>query len=205
MSIGEPGLGAFQAAEQSIQCVVLLQLAQIPRVRTGNVDRDVTGRGIDALKTEQVVVGRLVDWGSGVLADVDSQNSALAHESSGRDIGQQLFHAVVVEPHAIDDRLPVRNAKQAWLGISRLRARRDGTDFDEAEAQRCQRVDVLAVLVQPSSQTDRVAKVEPHHLHGVRRYRLGHQTTGTGRLEEIDTRHPQPVRGFGIEGKEKAA
>jgi hypothetical protein len=46
----------------------------------------------------------------------------------------------------------------------RLRARRDGADFEEAEAQLGQTVDMVAVLVQAGGQADRVGELEAHDV-----------------------------------------
>src|SRR3546814_15045581 len=65
---------------------------------------------------------------------------------------------VVVEAQAVDDCLVARQPEHARLRVARLRLWRDRADLDEAEAQRQQRVDVGAVLVQPRGQADRVAE-----------------------------------------------
>jgi hypothetical protein len=88
------------------------------------------------------------------------------------------------------------------LGVPRLRARGDGAHFDEAETQRGQGVDVIAVLVEASRQAHRVGEVEPHHPYRIRRHGAGQQTGGTGHLEEVDPGHSEAVRGLGIEGEE---
>jgi hypothetical protein len=205
VAIGKPRLSAFETAKQRIECIVPLQFAQILRVRAGNIDRDVTGRVIDAIKAGQIVIGGLVDRGIEVLADVDAENSAAARELGGSDIGQQLVHAIVVEAHTIDDRLPLRNAEQARPGIPRLRTGGDGPYLDGAETKRCQRIDVVAVLVQTSRQTNRVGEAETHDLHRVGRHRTGQQAGGASTVEQADTGHSDPMRSFGIEGEEKAA
>jgi len=70
----------------------------------------------------------------------------------------QVVDAQVVKTHAINNGVGRRQAEQARLGVARLGARRDRADFDETEAQRGQRGDAGAVLVQTGGQTDRVAE-----------------------------------------------
>ena len=82
------------------------------------------------------------------------------------DVAHQRVDAVVVEAEAVDHRLVLGQAEHARLRIARLRPRRDRADLDEAEAQRQQRVDVRAVLVQAGGQADRVGNVRPKALVG---------------------------------------
>ena len=53
-----------------------------------------------------------------------------------------------------------RTPEQPRPRISRLRPRRDRADFDVAEAQRAQRVEVVAVLVETRGQADRMRKTK---------------------------------------------
>src|SRR3546814_15665581 len=75
---------------------------------------------------------------------------------------------VVVEAQAVDDCLVARQPEHARLRVARLRLWRDRADLDEAEAQRQQRVDVGAVLVQPRGQADRVAEGHAERARGTR-------------------------------------
>jgi len=72
---------------------------------------------------------------------------------------------MVIETHAIDDRLGLGQAKYPWLGVAWLRARRHGSHFDETEAQLRHSANGFAVLVQPCCQADRIGEIEPHHLN----------------------------------------
>ena len=101
-------------------------------------------------------------------------------------------------------RLPLRQAEQARLRVARLRPRRDGADLEEAEAQRGQRVDVLAVLVEAGGQADGVGEVEPHHAHRL----AGGHGAGDGQVQRQRRAHAgegQVVGGFGVEREEDGA
>jgi nucleotide-binding universal stress UspA family protein len=205
MPVGEPRLRRLQAAEQRIERRVLLQLAQVPGIRARYVHRDVTGGGIDPVETEQVVVGSPVDRRIEVLADVDAEDTTLAREARRGDVVQQPVDAIVVETHAIDDRLPLGNPEHPRPRTSRLRPRGDGTDFDEAEAQRRQRIDVLAILVEPGGQANGIGKAESHHRHGIRWHRIRQQAARAGCPQQVDARHADAVCDFRIEREKEVA
>ena len=95
-------------------------------------------------------------------------------------------------------RLRLRQAEHARLRVAGLRARRHRADLDEAEAERGQRVDVFAVLVEPGGQADGVGKVKPHHRDRVRLERTGEQAGNAGAVEKIDAGHTQTVGEFGV-------
>ena len=80
-------------------------------------------------------------------------------------MSHQPVDAQIVEAHAVDDSARLRDAEQSRARIAGLRPGRDRAHFDEAEAERGERIDVLAVLVQPGGQTDWIGKFEPHRLH----------------------------------------
>jgi hypothetical protein len=70
---------------------------------------------------------------------------------------------VVVEAETVDQRLRLDEAKQPRPRIARLRARRHGAAFDEAEPERRQRIDVRRILVEPGGEADAIGKLEAHH------------------------------------------
>ena len=76
----------------------------------------------------------------------------------------------------------------------------DGADFEEAEAQFGQTVDVIAVLVQAGSEADRIGKLEAHDVDRARCDRLGHQAG-----DAIDAHHADAVCRFSVEGEEEFA
>ncbi|MNN53154.1 hypothetical protein D3C81_1678910 [compost metagenome] len=76
-----------------------------------------------------------------------------------------MVDAMIVEAHAVDDRRRLGQTEQPRLRITRLRARRDGTDLDETEAQLGKAIDGVAVLVQAGGQADRIGEVQSHHRH----------------------------------------
>ncbi len=87
----------------------------------------------------------------------------------------QKIHALVVEAHAVDQCLRRRQAKQPGFGIARLRAGRDGADFDKPEAASLPGSDAFAVLVQAGGQADRIGEIEAHNAPRRVRNRRGQQ------------------------------
>lgn len=173
-----------QCLQQLLERIAELQAAQAGRVRRADVDGDVAGVGVDLVQADQVVVDRALHRGIEVLADVDPQHAAILRRTHPR---QQVVDAVVVETHAIDDRVGLRQAEQARPGIARLRSRSDGADLDEAETELAEPVDGVAVLVQARGQPHRVGKPRP--------------STETGRLAGLGVsrrfrprRPPAPIR-----------
>ncbi|SVJ78053.1 Uncharacterised protein [Klebsiella pneumoniae] len=149
-----------QCLQQLLERIAELQAAQAGRVRRADVDGDVAGVGVDLVQADQVVVDRALHRGIEVLADVDPQHAAILRRTHPR---QQVVDAVVVETHAIDDRVGLRQAEQARPGIARLRSRSDGADLDEAETELAEPVDGVAVLVQARGQPHRVGKLQAQH------------------------------------------
>jgi hypothetical protein len=85
----------------------------------------------------------------------------------------EAVHAFVVEAHAVDQRFGLCQAEQPRTGVSALRARRDRADFDKAEAERGERIDVFAILVETGREAHRVRKVDSHHVARARRIARG--------------------------------
>src|SRR5204862_7937287 len=141
------------------ELVGFLQRAQALGVRRRDVDRDVRGVRIHLLEGNRVVVDRALGRRVGVLADVDSNDAVPARAAY---VGDEGVGADVVEAEAVDDRFALRNAEQARARIARLRAGRDGADFDEAETERGHRVDVLGILVEARGEADRIRELETH-------------------------------------------
>ena len=155
-----------QGIEQLLERIAELQAAQARGVRRTDVDRDIAGSGVHLVQADQVVVDRALDRGVEVLADVDTQHTAVARRTNTT---QQVVDPQVVEAHAVDDCGGLRQAEQPRLGVARLRARRDGADFDETEAQLGKAVDGRAILVQAGGQADRVGEVQAHDRNRQRR------------------------------------
>ena len=71
---------------------------------------------------------------------------------------------MVVEAHAVDDCRVLLEAEHAWLGVARLRARRDGADFHMAKTKAGECINGLCILVQPGSKADAVGESQAHHF-----------------------------------------
>jgi hypothetical protein len=198
----QPLLGFAQLAQQPMQRVGALQLAQARGVGRRDVDRDVAGRRVDALEAIEVVlegalVGRVL-----VLADVDSEHAPIA---AALDIGQQGIDPGIVEAHAVDDGRVPAQAKHARLRIALLRARGGGSDLKKSETQRPQGIDVGAVLIQSRGQAHRVGKLDVPK-------RLRHRPAALGdqgiQPQSIGRRQPgqsEVVRPLGIHQHEQGS
>jgi len=98
-----------------------------------------------------------------------------------------------------------RQAEQARLRIAGLRARGDGADFDEAETQREQCIDVLAILVQAGGQADRIGEGQPEHGARHRRDACGQQRRGAGAVGQVQCGQAEAVGALGVEREQEGA
>ncbi|MNE04476.1 hypothetical protein D3C80_970100 [compost metagenome] len=151
-----------EVRQQLLERVAELQAAQARGIRRADVDRHVAGVGIDLVQAQQVIVHRALDRGIEVLADIDAQHAAILRCLHAV---QQVIDTQVVEAHAVDDRLGLRQAEQARLGVARLRTRRDRADLDKTETQLGKAIDGCAVLVQTCRQPHRVGELQAHDRH----------------------------------------
>src|SRR6185437_11131143 len=111
-----------------------------------------------------------------------------------------------VETHPVDDRFVLRQAEHARFRIPGLRTRCDRADFDEAETQRTQRIDVFAVLVQPGSKPDRGREVDPECAHRqFSGWRLRDEPHQVAALCDAQRVQCQAMRGFGFQRKQQRA
>ena len=105
---------------------------------------------------------------------------------------------LVVEAKTIDQRLLAFDAEHTGLWVTGLGPRRDGADFDKAEAKAEQRADRRRVLVKARGQADRIGEVTAPEAYPqdriVRRIAARAQATGQGAQR-------QPVRQLGIKIK----
>src|SRR5690606_37480241 len=142
--------------------------------------------GIDPAQAVEVVVDRLLHRGRGILADVDTQRALETH--AGNPLHQRI-HTQVVETHAVDDGVGLRQAKQPGLRVAGLGPGRDGAHLDETEAQARQAVDRHCILVQTRRQPDRIVEGHAQHLHRMRRHRPrqpGGQPQPPGSTKQIE-------------------
>ena len=193
-------LALFQAAQQAREFVAGLQVAQVFGIGRRNIDGDVRRMGIGFFQAQQIVVGSIFQGGNGVFADIDAEH---ALKAAALDIGDHAVDAVVVETHAVDYRQLLGRAKQARFGIACLRLGGNGADFDKAETERRQRVDILAVFVQPRRQPHRIGQIQPHQF-GRRGLGIdgGQQPQAVGALQLAEG---EVVGVFGVHGKQKRA
>ena len=101
---------------------------------------------VNLAQTNQIIVCGKFYRRVEILAYVDAEYAA---KLRAFDVFYQRVHAEIVESHAIDDGLCLRQTKQARLGVAWLWARGDSADLDKAKTERGQRINICAVLVQP--------------------------------------------------------
>ena len=162
-AVGDVVGAAADGAQQRLEPVDGLQVAQARCVRRGDVDDEVVG-----VRREQG--GALLVVADGVLlgdhlglADVDAERHAGAATGAvepprGQPAGHHLG-AVVVEAHPVDDRAVGRQPGQPRLRVAGLRLTGDGADLDEPEAHVGQRVDADGVLVEARRETEQAREV----------------------------------------------
>ena len=136
-----------------------MQGAQVFGIGRRNVDGDVAGVVVDFGQTGEVVIHGIFNRGGGIFTNVNAQD---ALEFGAFDIGNQRIDAVVIETHAVDDGLVLRQAEQTWLGIAVLWTWGDGANFDETKTQSRQCIDVFAILVQTCGQANWVFQGQTH-------------------------------------------
>src|SRR3569833_1441156 len=93
-------------------------------------------------------------------------------KTRGLHVGHKSIHAAIVESHAIDDGMRLRQAEHAWLGGAGLGSRSHRADFDKAESERRQSVNISAVLIQAGRKSHWVGKSDALRSARIRR-RLG--------------------------------
>jgi len=202
--LGQRIAARAQGAEQLVEFIGRLQLAQVLGVGRTDVDRDVAGVGVDAVEAVQVIVDRAFDRSVGVLADVQAEDAALGVKARALHIGNEGIDAAVVETHAIDDRVGRGQPEHARAWVARLRARRHGADFEKTEAEVGQRVDVAPVLVQSGGQSDRVRKAQSHHGPGLVPGPMAERCEVQA-VQRRQRTHGQVMRGLGIELEQQGA
>ena len=80
----------------------------------------------------------------------------------------------LLKSHAIDEGLVFGQPKEAGLGIARLGAGSDGSDFDKGKTEATEGVDGVALLIKTSGQVRQDGrKVSPMHLTGSTDWHLG--------------------------------
>ena len=211
MRIGQLALARLERRQQRGQRLIGLQVAQVPGVGTGNVHCHVVGMRIHGGQAHQIVVLRPLHWRGGVLADVQAQRHArralggalpLFGKARRAHVRHESGHALIVEAHAVDERLRRRQPEQARPGIARLRQRRDGARFHKAKAHARQRVNAAGVLVQPRRQAHAVGQRQARQRHGVLHARLPPQKLPEGVLRALQRRQRFLVGRLGVHAEQ---
>ena len=74
--------------------------------------------------------------------------------------------ALIVEAEPVDEGGVLGEPKHSRLFVAGLRARRDRTDLDEAEAEPEEAIDHLGILVESAGKSDWIWKIESQQLAG---------------------------------------
>ena len=75
-----------------------------------------------------------------------------------------MVHTFVVKAQAVDQRAMLFQSKNAWLGVAWLRPWCDGTDLQVTKTHSSQRVQIVAVFVQSSRQSNAVGEIQAEAL-----------------------------------------
>lgn len=117
----------------------------------------------------QVVLDSVLKLDDLGLADVHADDRAYGAAVFGFEVCAGGGNArasrcgtVIVEAHAVDNRLIFHEAEEARLRVAGLRLTGDSTDLDVAEADTSQRGNTLTALVEASSQTERRGESNTH-------------------------------------------
>src|SRR5690606_40518664 len=96
---------------------------------------------------------------AGITADDDSLAMLDVAQPSSRNVDP-----LVIEAHAVDQGLILRQAKHAGLFIAGLWSGSYGSDFDKPKAQCSHFVHIFGILVETRGQTHRIPKPKAEHL-----------------------------------------
>ena len=166
----------------------------------GNINGDVSRVLVHLFKANQIIRNRILDRRIEVFANINAQYPLVFGRFNALN---QIINSLIVEAHAINDRLSFRDTEHSRLGIAWLRAWRDGADFNESESQTGQSINVVTVLVQTGCQSNRIWKLNARNRYRQIRHRR-HQTRQ--QMQPFD--HSQHVQAkfvcrLGIHGKQE--
>src|ERR1700690_2090069 len=99
---------------------------------------------VDLAHAGQIIVAGALDRRIKILADADAANPRIA---AACKLCDEMIDAFVVEAHAVDEAMDRTQPEEARLRVAWLRSRRHGAEFDVAEAERPERIQIVAVLV----------------------------------------------------------
>ena len=148
-----------------------MQVAQADGVGRADVGDEVVAVRVEQLEGADVVVPGAVDGSVLVLADVDADGQA--DVAAAGEVGARAGGAGAGEAHGIDQGIVGGQAEDARPRIARLGARRDGADLDVAEAERGQRAEGDAILIEAAGQAERATEAEAQALDGEGRIVVG--------------------------------
>ncbi len=152
--------GIDHARQQIVEHGGLLHVAQARRVGRRDVDGDIArdrGEALDQPAHNRQCGRRIL-----VGADVDADDAARTRAARAASRAQHGIGALRIKAEPIDHAVIGIEPKQPRPRIAGLRQRRDGADFDEAEADAQQRVRHFGVLVEARRDADRIGKLSPN-------------------------------------------
>ena len=170
MAVGAYAVCLFtHGGKQRAQRLDSLQGAQTRSVRGGDVDDQVVCLRCQGAGRDQVVLDSVLELNDLGLADVHADDRAYSAAVFGFEVCAGGGNAracrcgtVVVEAHAVDDRLIFHEAEKARLRVAGLRLTGNSTDLDVAEADTSQRGNALTALVEACSQAERRGESNAH-------------------------------------------
>ncbi len=133
-------------AKQIVEHCGLLQVAQARRVGRGNIDGDVARHRREALDQPHIIgdaIGRIL-----VGADIDADDAAGIARAPASRARAPTVGALRIKAEPVDHAAIGIEPEHPRPRIAGLRQRRDGADFDKAEAEAQQRIGHLGVLVE---------------------------------------------------------
>ena len=99
----------------------------------------------------------------------------------------------------------LRQPEHPRLLVARLRPWRHRADLDETEAQRKQRIDVLAILVQPRGQADGVGEGQAKGPGGKRPWRGPKQALQPQAVQRLERGQADAMRALRVKGEDEGA
>ena len=161
---------------------------------------------VNRRKAGQVIGAGVFHRRGSVLADVEPQHEWPAADSAGRGhMGHEGLQALVVEAKAVDQRLGLRQAEHAGLGVACLRQRCDRAQFDKAKAHGVPTGDAAGVFIQAGGQADPVRQLQARQRHRVVHPLLGVDMAQHVVLGALDQAQGQVMRCLRVHAEQKRA
>ena len=156
---------------------------------------------MDRLQRLGVIVGGTLRRRHLVFANINPEYAAV---TATPNPAQEGLEPLVVEAHAVDQRVGLREAKHPGLRIPRLGQGRYRSQLQEPKAQSPQGFKGSGVLIEPGGEAHAIRKGKTQALHGIGHRRRGQaiQLKAACRSQEAQR---EVVTGFRSEAKKPGA